>query len=167
MTDTNKCTYCGAHYRSGTLFCEDCGQSLILADTEPLTLPARKMKAISEVMETRVKRVSVEDPLYLYVRGSQNPIVLNPWNRLVVGRSDANAARKPDLDLTPFGALEKGVSRIHAMFEQIESSPAIIDMNSSNGVCINGEQIHPGQPYILHDGDELHFGELITHIYFG
>ncbi|MEQ8672635.1 MAG: FHA domain-containing protein [Aggregatilineales bacterium] len=163
---TNKCTYCGASYRTGTLFCEDCGQSLILGDTEPLTLPARKMKTVSEVIEGAVSRITTEDPLYIYVRGSQNPIILHSWNRQVVGRIDDNGARKPDIDLTPFGALEKGVSRIHAMFEQIGSVAAIVDMNSRNGVALNGEQIHPGKPYILHDGDEVHFGELITHIYF-
>lgn len=166
MTFNNKCTYCGAPFRSGTLFCEDCGQSLA-QETEPLTLPARKMKTVSEVMSTREARVSSEDPIYLYIRGVQDPIVLQTWNHQVVGRIDAQSARKPDVDLTPYGAMEKGVSRIHAMFEQVGSVATIVDMNSRNGVCINGEQIHPGKPYPLHDGDELHFGELITHIYFG
>jgi pSer/pThr/pTyr-binding forkhead associated (FHA) protein len=86
--------------------------------------------------------------------------------KIVMGRSDNSSAQKPDLDLTPFGALEKGVSRLHAAIIRTEDTLTLIDMGSSNGTHLNGQRLIPDQPRILRDGDELRLGKLIAHIYF-
>ncbi len=162
------CDHCGTQNRVGTLFCDDCGVNLIdHGYTEPITLPARKMKTISQPLNDLMMAIPEDMPISLYIRGWQDPLVIERWNRATLGRLDSNSARKPDLDLSPFGAREKGVSRIHAMFERKNKVPAVIDMNSRNGVYINGERIKPGMPFLIHDGDELHLGELIAHVYFG
>lgn len=162
----HKCLYCGTSYRIGTLYCEDCGRNLPRSE-EAITLPARKLQTVATRLSDQLKRVTANEPLYLYIRGAKEPIRVTDWNHMTLGRADSNSPRQPDVDLTTFGALEKGVSRIHAMFESANAVPMIVDMDSSNGVYINGERCDPGEAYALFDGDELHFGELIAHIYFG
>jgi pSer/pThr/pTyr-binding forkhead associated (FHA) protein len=84
----------------------------------------------------------------------------------VLGRSDNTSTQKPDLDLTPYGALEKGVSRIHAAIERSEDTLTLIDMGSANGTHLNGQRLIPDQPRVLRDGDEIRLGKLVAHVYF-
>jgi pSer/pThr/pTyr-binding forkhead associated (FHA) protein len=83
---------------------------------------------------------------------------------ITVGRKGRGVS--PDLDLTPYGALEKGVSRVHAIIEVIDNTPIITDVGSTNGLYLNGMEIPTQKSRVLCDGDELHLGELVAHIYF-
>lgn len=47
------------------------------------------------------------------------------------------------------------ISRIHALLSVLEGRVVIIDKESKGGTFVNGEQLNPGQPRKLHDGDEL------------
>jgi pSer/pThr/pTyr-binding forkhead associated (FHA) protein len=81
--------------------------------------------------------------------------------RIVVGRLGQQPdSVQPDLDFTPFGALEKGVSRLHALFTYQDEVLYIEDLESSNGTRINGYQISSHRDYRLRNGDELEFGSL-------
>jgi len=94
-------------------------------------------------------------------------MTISPDKRLVFGRSDNDySSSKPDIDLTPFGALEKGVSRRHAIIEPSEDTLMIMDIGSSNGTFLNGQRLMPNQPRVLRDGDEVRLGRLVAHIYF-
>jgi hypothetical protein len=97
----------------------------------------------------------LKDPLKLSIVGSS-----------IVGREDGSNQTHPDVDLMPFGGLEKGVSRVHAMFERSEGTLTIVDMGSSNGTHLNGQRLMPHQPRVLRDGDEIRFGRLLARIYF-
>jgi pSer/pThr/pTyr-binding forkhead associated (FHA) protein len=79
---------------------------------------------------------------------------------------DTSSTQRPDFDLTPFGALENGVSRMHATIERSEDTLTIMDMGSANGTHLNGQKLVPNQPRILRDGDEIRLGKLVAHIYF-
>ncbi|MDW8172573.1 MAG: FHA domain-containing protein [Anaerolineae bacterium] len=94
-------------------------------------------------------------------------MTISPDKRLVFGRSDNDqSSSKPDIDLSPFGALEKGVSRRHAIIEPNEDTLMIMDIGSSNGTFLNGQRLLPNQPRVLRDGDEIRLGRLVAHIYF-
>src|SRR5262249_17423624 len=80
--------------------------------------------------------------------------------RIVVGRMGQAESVQPDLDFTPFGALEKGVSRLHALFTYQDETLYVEDLESSNGTRINGYQISPHRDYRLRNGEELEFGSL-------
>lgn len=80
--------------------------------------------------------------------------------RLIIGRADEGDTQPPDLDLTPFGASQNGVSRMHGALTAEGNIPYIQDLNSSNGTRINGFQLPPEKPYRLRDGDELELGSL-------
>jgi len=163
------CPYCGYQNRPGILFCEECGKNL-QADAANATLPTRKIddgaKELAAKATWGTARFNPSSSILIHVRDNAEPIILQPARRTIIGRSDTTSTQKPDLDLTPFGALEKGVSRIHAAIERSEDTLTIVDMGSSNGTHLNGQRLIPDQPRVLRDGDEIRFGKLVAHIYF-
>jgi pSer/pThr/pTyr-binding forkhead associated (FHA) protein len=92
--------------------------------------------------------------------------MVKPGDRTLLGRSDASSNQKPDLDLAPYGAIEKGVSRVHAAIDRQEDTLTLVDMGSSNGTRLNGTALPPNEPHILRDGDEIEMGKMTIHIYF-
>jgi hypothetical protein len=87
-------------------------------------------------------------------------------SRVVIGRSEINKMEGLNIDLTPFGARVMGVSRRHAAVYRLKNSLFIEDLDSVNGSYVNGQRITPGQPHLLHNGDELRFGNLRCSIEF-
>ncbi len=81
-------------------------------------------------------------------------------SQLVIGRGDD--ADPVDIDLTPFNALESGVSRQHAHLIRKPDGIYLTDQNSKNGTYINGFQLTSGEPYRLRHDDEITFGQLRT-----
>lgn len=80
-------------------------------------------------------------------------------HRINVGRADSKG-NEPDLDLTPYGAVQNGVSRLHATIIYEDETLYIEDLGSTNGTRINGYQLTPNRRYRLRDGDELEFGRV-------
>ncbi len=79
----------------------------------------------------------------------------------VLGRSDSRSSFVPDIDLADFKALEKGVSRRHAVIVRYQEQPHILDLNSINGTFLNGKRLKPDNPYMLTSGDQLGLGDLL------
>jgi hypothetical protein len=80
--------------------------------------------------------------------------------RALLGRVDDAETNNVDLDLTPYGAVANGVSRVHAAVSYHDAAVYIEDLGSTNGTRINGFELTPHQAYRLRDGDELEFGRL-------
>ncbi|MBC8172159.1 MAG: FHA domain-containing protein [Anaerolineae bacterium] len=163
------CPYCGQKNREGLLFCEECGQGLT-EDTGSTTLPTRMLDQVPGELSAKATwgtaRFSPGSAVLIQIRDTTEPVMLQPARRTVLGRADTTSPVQPDLDLTPFGALEKGVSRMHAVVERSEDTLTIVDMGSSNGTHLNGQRLLPDQPRVLRDGDEIRLGKLVAHIYF-
>ena len=94
-------------------------------------------------------------------------IALPQSKEVVVGRFAPTDSLQPDLDLGPFGATEKGVSRRHAKIVYKDGQTWIIDLSSMNGTWINGQAIEPIMEYPLRDGDKLRLGKLELLVKFG
>ena len=75
-----------------------------------------------------------------------------------VGRLDAAHGIFPDLDLTPDGGLDEGVSRRHCKIHRQGSTFLIEDVGSANGTFLNGRRLTPYLPHVLKDGDEVQVG---------
>lgn len=86
---------------------------------------------------------------------------------IIVGRSNPETNQFPDLDLIPDGGSELGVSRVHALFTRDENGAGlvIIDKNSTNGTKLNFYPIPAELPYPIKSGDEIHFGNLLVHVF--
>ncbi|TVR22244.1 MAG: FHA domain-containing protein [Anaerolineaceae bacterium] len=162
------CPYCGHKNLEGVLFCEECGDNL--SDALDSTLPTRRFEdALSEFSAKATwgsASVGQIRSVVIHFRNTDNPLVVELAERIVFGRADTSSTRQPDVDLTPYGALEKGVSRIHAAIERSDDVLTLVDVGSSNGTNLNGQRLAPDQPRVLRDGDEIHFGKLIAHFYF-
>ena len=111
-------------------------------------------------------RLTPLSEVLLHVDSAKEPIKLKLSGRSVIGREDDTTTNHPDINLVPYGGLEKGVSRVHAAIERGEDTLTIVDMESSNGTFLNGQRLVSNQPRVLRDGDEIRFGKLVTRIYF-
>jgi hypothetical protein len=86
--------------------------------------------------------------------------------QLVIGRQDPVSGEAPEINLTPFSALEKGVSRKHAAIVRKDGSLYIVDMGSPNGTFLNGQKLVPNQARVLRDGDDIRLGHLVVRVTF-
>lgn len=163
------CPNCGHQNRVGLLFCEDCGSSLT-SSVINATLPTRQIDSSANKLTAKATwgsaRFSQGSEVVIHIRDATEPVILKPAVRTVLGRHDNTSTTRPDIDLTPFGALEKGVSRTHAAIERSEDTLTLIDLGSSNGTYLNGQRLTANQPRVLRDGDEIRLGKLVAHIYF-
>jgi hypothetical protein len=134
------------------------------------TLPTRQLDFATGEFSAHstwgTARFDEQSYIIMHIRDATEPVTLQPDKRTVLGRMDNKSLQQPDLDLTPFGALEKGVSRIHAAIYRNDDTLTIVDMGSANGTHLNGQRLVPDQPRVLRDGDEIRLGKLVAHIYF-
>jgi len=162
------CPTCQHSNREGFLFCEECGETL--QDTLNVTLPTKEIQAIANSLQSRANwgtaHFTKDSWIVLHVREATEPLVVRPSDELVLGRTDAHSLTMPDIDLAPYGALEKGVSRLHAAICRSDDTLLLIDKDSSNGTHLNGQRLVVDQPRVLRDGDEIRLGQLVLHIYF-
>lgn len=162
------CSHCQHGNREGMLFCEECGRSLRGIASSP-TIPTRVMNTDSGSSSARATWGTAmfhhDTSIILHVRGAKEPITLGDKKCLIFGRADGSD-NQPDVDLTPYDAVKKGVSRHHAMLERSDDTLTLTDVGSSNGTYLNGQRLVAQQPRVLRDGDEVRFGKLVTHIYF-
>ncbi len=85
---------------------------------------------------------------------------------LLIGRRDPINNAHPDVDLEPFGGVDKGVSRRHASIVRKDGALSILDHGTPNGTFLNGQKLIPEQARIVRDGDDLRFGHLTLRISF-
>lgn len=175
------CPNCDYHNREGALYCEECGHPLKGEITQP-TRSIAVTQAMDSVLEVarELREASLNtfntfgtahfDPsmrFVITVRDTEGSIEMRPERSpLIIGRSDTGATQIPDLDFSPFGALEKGVSRTHAAILREDTSLSLVDMGSSNGTFLNGQRLLRDQPRVIRDGDEIRLGKMVAHIYF-
>jgi len=91
---------------------------------------------------------------------NQTTVGMEVRDQIILGRTDPLADFHPDLDLTPYGGQENGVSRRHVAITQGDKALYVQDLGSTNGTRINGFQLEADQPYRLRDGDELELGRV-------
>lgn len=131
------------------------------------------MPAAGDVVEP-VEAPVVEQPVTDSSYGAKTTLVLTsrdgrrlharPQDRLretIVGRTDGKTFTA-DLDLSPLGAGDMGVSRVHAalVYDAQRGVLTVTDMNSMNGTFLNGLRLHPQEVHDLRPGDHLRLGRL-------
>ena len=171
------CPNCNALHLEGTLFCAECGAALYqdLLAREKQTDPLRGQK-------TRGQRPGVPSrpPLYpdqasgavelapdslaLWIANSGRRQVFAADREILIGRADAAHQVFPDLDLTPDGGIEGGVSRRHARIIFRQGQPYVEDLNSTNHSYLNNVCLEPLTPQVLHHGDELRLGMILLRV---
>ncbi len=161
------CKDCGFENLIGTLFCTECGESLLengggLAVSDDVSI-VRTPQLIGQ---------SVSDLL-----GKKNLIIMIPTSgrylsfsvtqEIRIGRSDVDSADPPELNLEYDGGLSQGVSRRHALIKLDDKNENLvpIDLDSTNGTQLNNFPLPPELPYPVKSGDEVQFGNLLVHLF--
>ncbi len=102
----------------------------------------------------------------LVVRGMTQTIEFHQQESVTLGRSDHKSTHRPDVDLSRYGAAERGVSREHARLEMHNGDLFIIDLGSTNGSYVRGEKMIANEPYKVRHGEEIILGRLAVQIMF-
>lgn len=168
-----RCPYCQAQQLNGTIFCSECGASLLGNEHRRETTAALNRAAASgsptafEMAESEA--VVIDAPASpqsgrqatLVVINSGRRIVLDRVDHLLLGRKDNKRGIYPDVDLGLDGGYEAGVSRRHALISIQNGAYYIEDLASANGTFVNGQRLPPQQAVPIRHGDEVKLGTLI------
>jgi pSer/pThr/pTyr-binding forkhead associated (FHA) protein len=97
----------------------------------------------------------------LLVEADNQEFDLSGKDIVVIGREDAVSNIYPDVDLTPHGGEEGGVSRMHARIFVENGQYMLEDENSTNFTFLNRQKLTPKTPTALHDDDEIRLGRVL------
>lgn len=104
--------------------------------------------------------------LLLEIQESGKLISNTVGRELIVGRADNITDYIPEVDMTEHGAYRLGLSRRHAVIQRDGNTLVVKDLNSRNGTFVNGAIVPGGSTHPIRNGDELRFGNLVTHVIF-
>lgn len=158
-TDTQACPSCGAVNPAGEAFCSNCGVSLLGA---PVAVNQVPTAAPVEPVDQQVPDGAASHlQARLIVEGDNQEFDLSGKDNILVGREDAVSNIYPEVDLTPHGGEEGGVSRMHARIFFENGQYMLEDENSTNFTFLNRQRLAAKTPTPLHDNDEVRFGRVM------
>ena len=96
---------------------------------------------------------------------NQTTVGMEVRDQIILGRTDPLADYHPDLDLTPYGGQENGVSRRHLSIVQGDKALYVKDLGATNGTRINGGLIPARTFRKLNNGDQICFGDVCFSYY--
>jgi pSer/pThr/pTyr-binding forkhead associated (FHA) protein len=81
-------------------------------------------------------------------------------SEFTLGRISEGQPIMPDIDLSPYQAYARGVSRLHAVLKREASHVFLMDLGSSNGTFVNGKRLNPNVDHAIVNGDVIALGKL-------
>lgn len=175
------CPNCQHKDFSGALFCSQCGAQLMAAVSSAMPSGLRQKDPMTKTSSNRVgaahsKRKTGSKPapsaaagearVTLHLIESGQILPLAERMEFSLGRVSEGQPIMPDIDLTPYKAYDKGVSRLHAILRRVKNKIVIMDLGSSNGTYVNGNRLSPQIEHVLSHGDTIHLGKLKIQILF-
>lgn len=95
------------------------------------------------------------------------PIAVVDEKVFLLGRRSPELDTQEQLvDLMPYGAVEMGISRLHAMIRQTRDGYKITDLGSSNGTWLENQRLAAKQAYPLESGDRVRLGRMNLLVFF-
>src|SRR5579864_2104669 len=150
------CPSCGAINPAGEAFCSNCGSMLGAAAATPA--PAVSSAPVAApVMPSAPAALNAR----LIVESDNQEFDLSGKDNVLIGREDAVSNIFPDVDLTPHGGEEGGVSRMHARIFVESGQYLLEDENSTNFTFLNRQKLAAKTPTLLHDDDEIKLGRVL------
>jgi hypothetical protein len=164
------CPHCERENADQDAYCYACGHILPSA-LQGAPNATSKLEEVYESLEPKRRWGTAyfdrKSQIQMTVRGTNDSMVLDVSSEMVLGRMHSeDGVPIPDVDLTPYEAIEKGVSRVHAALTRDEDTVLVSDLSSANGTFLNGQRLMPHEPRILRDNDELRLGRLVIRVAF-
>lgn len=165
------CSVCGFDNMFGALVCAQCYHLLaeVKFNTQTTTMPNRLVETQKQpVPEHHAVDMSMYGPnvIVMLFDSMPDPLVVYVTQQAVLGRRTTDHSIQPRIDLSPYGAYEKGISRVHAVIRRTQRGVFIEDLGSSNGSQLNGERLAVHMPTQVTSGDRLTLGMLSFEIFF-
>ena len=170
-TGTQTCPSCGAQNPAGETFCSNCGANMMAtpapatvdsnpaSSLPPTPAPAPDMSQAPEAAPVTSAPTALA--ARLIVEADNQEFDLGGKDNVVIGREDAVSNIFPDVDLTPHGGEEGGVSRLHARIFVENGQYMLEDENSTNFTFLNRQRLTGKTPMPLHDNDEIKLGRVL------
>src|SRR5258706_7516641 len=163
------CPSCGAQNPEGEAFCSNCGANMLgtsapapvdatVAPATPAPVPAPDASAAPAMPAATAAPALVAR---LIVEADNQEFDLSGKDNVTIGREDAVSNIFPDVDLTPHGGEEGGVSRLHARIFVENGQYMLEDENSTNFTFLNRQRLTGKTPTPLHDNDEVKLGRVL------
>lgn len=150
------CPSCGSINPAGEAFCSNCGSML--------GAPAPAVGGVAAAATHAAVSPAAAAPALtarLIVEADNQEFDLSGKDNIVIGREDAVSNIYPDVDLTPHGGEEGGVSRLHARIFYDNGQYMLEDENSTNFTFLNRQKLAGKTPMPLHDNDEVRLGRVL------
>jgi hypothetical protein len=172
------CPTCGKLCPPKALACRHCGNLLhdVVSGDSLSTLLVRRPEALDANLPDEspflmgTAKLTRDSMVHISIERQNAPITRYIGdNPIVLGRIDKTGTvelAKDDINLSPYKARERGVSRRHAQIYQKGGVLYIEDLGSSNGTSVNGESIKSGVPTKVRDGDEIMLGRMMLWVNF-
>ncbi|HLX59076.1 MAG TPA: FHA domain-containing protein [Ktedonobacteraceae bacterium] len=154
------CPSCGAVSPAGEAFCSNCGSMLGEAAPAAAAAPAEAPDSTPAVAAAPAAAAPALTAR-LIVEADNQEFDLSGKDNITIGREDAVSNIFPDVDLTPHGGEEGGVSRMHARIFVENGQYMLEDENSTNFTFINRQKLAAKTPTALHDDDEIRLGRVL------
>ncbi len=153
------CPSCGSLNPAGESFCSNCGSMLdTSAAVAVAPAPAESPAPVAAAVATAPPAVLTAR---LIVEADNQEFDLSGKDNVLLGREDAVSNIFPDVDLTPHGGEEGGVSRMHARIFVESGQYLLEDENSTNFTFLNRQKLTAKTPAPLHDNDEIKLGRVL------
>ncbi len=134
-------------------------QRLSLDEVEVLEAIQKRQKQAEDSALSEVKFAKAREVLLLADSGLRRIELRNDTSYLL-GRFNSAKPRTNHIDLSPFGAQERGVSRIHAQIHMEDDILYITDMDSTNGTYLDGVKLLPNQQHRIRQKSDIMLGRL-------
>jgi hypothetical protein len=159
------CRYCSDPECDNPVFCS--AYEPVSAPLDTTLMPGMDSDATPQVKDMWGNALFSKHTLLLIdIEGVTSSFVLHPTEKITLGRAEAHQSLDSFLDLTPYAAHLKGVSRRHAAISQSGHTLMITDVGSANGTYLNEVRLMTNQPRILRDGDMIRLGQLVAYVRF-
>jgi hypothetical protein len=169
------CPNCHKENRPGLLLCEHCGHQLIT-----LSNLSRYKTTRLDVIDVPWKPYEPPPPpdrsgtgtlhqasfVTLDVLGTDEKVQIPTQGHISLGRADKDSNWQPTIDLSPYGATDQGVSRMHADLFFESDQVFVLELGSANGTRLNGNKVTMGVAQQIRDGDQLELGRMRLCVHF-
>jgi hypothetical protein len=163
------CPVCKIENLPGAIRCAFCQSPLIPDPADPLaTLEVAGAPAV-ESADWELDRTALGSfrGIILWVEKSPNILKIETREAFILGRNLENLRGKNGeeiIDLSSYGAYEKGVSRRHLLVQAVDGGYGIADLDSTNGTWLNQQRLLSNRFYALERENEIRLGHLLMRL---
>ncbi len=160
------CSNCGKPHQPDAPACSSCG---IVFSARLALSPLVDTKDLAPTlthMSTSSKKFGVAPymPTTIILEIDDIHLLVPVAEDVIVGRVSASDGIQAAIDLTHFGAFEKGVSRRHLRIRRKGTLVYIADIGSTNGTWLNGQRLLLQGERLLRNDDELRLSHLTVRV---